>query len=56
MTTTSSVLTNSTASSSAAGGGGVPEFPYQLVIVCIFTVAIASAYVVARSRASGKED
>jgi len=52
--TSSSVLSttaNSTAASStSSGGGGIPEFPFQVVVVCVFTAVVALAYVAARSR------
>ena len=52
--TSSSVLsttTNSTAASStSSAGGGIPEFPFQVVVVCVFTAVVALAYVAARSR------
>ena len=41
----------STGTSSSAGGG-VPEFPFQVAVICVFTIALAAAYVFARRRSS----
>jgi len=54
-TTTSSSSTTSptpstTSSSTTSSSGGIPEFPFQFLILVVFTAALASAYVVTRSR------
>ena len=49
---TSVTTTQATTSlTTSASGGGIPEFPFQLVTVVLFTASVAAAYVVARSRA-----
>jgi hypothetical protein len=39
------------ASTTSSGGGGIPEFPFQLFTVVVFTAAVAGAYLVARTKA-----
>ena len=56
--TTSSLVTSSpttstsvsTASSSATSSGTVPEFPFQIVVVVLFSALIAGSFLVMRSR------
>jgi hypothetical protein len=56
MTSASSTSTSTTpmqtSATTSSAGGGIPEFPFQLVMVSLFTVVIAVAYLVARSRAT----
>ncbi|HUK80149.1 MAG TPA: hypothetical protein VLU91_05750 [Nitrososphaerales archaeon] len=57
-TTTSSLVTSSSttstsvssASSSATSSGTVPEFPFQIVVVVLFSALIAGSFLVMRSR------
>ena len=47
LTTTTEII-SSTTRSSAASGGGIPEFPYQLLAVIVFTVVVVLSYVAVR--------
>lgn len=52
-TTTTPSQTSTSASSSAtstSSGGGIPEFPFQLLAVSVFTALVVASYVLARRR------
>ena len=36
------------AASTASSGGGIPEFPFQILAVAIFTVLVAASYLIVR--------
>jgi sugar lactone lactonase YvrE len=44
--------TGTTTAASSSGGGGIPEFPYQITTVGVFTLALAAAYLFARRRST----
>jgi FG-GAP repeat len=46
--------TSTATSTTSTTGGGVPEFPYQLVVVAVFTVLLALSYLFLRHRAAPK--
>ena len=55
-TQTASVATGSTTAATSSGtGGGVPEFPYQITLIGVMTLALAATYVLAR-RHTGRAD
>ena len=45
---TSSTSESSSLTSTSKGGGGVPEFPFQLAIVAVFTIALVGVTLVVR--------
>jgi len=48
----SSTSSSSTTTASVSSGGGIPEFPYQLAAVSLFTVLVVASYLVVRDRRS----
>ncbi|MDG6904282.1 MAG: hypothetical protein JRN20_00695 [Nitrososphaerota archaeon] len=45
---TSTITSQSTSSSSSGAGGGVPKFPFQTLVVAIFTTLIVGSYLALR--------
>ncbi|MDV3293224.1 MAG: hypothetical protein LYZ70_03040, partial [Nitrososphaerales archaeon] len=46
----SSTTSSQTATSSSTQGGGIPEFPYQILAVTLFTFLLVGSYLLARWR------